>query len=607
MPQHIDLSIAALRQAYLSEQLTPHQVVAHVLAQCKQHSDNPIWISLFSQNELAPYLDRLARTSPDELPLYGIPFAIKDNIDLAATPTTAACPAFSYVAEKNATVVERLIAAGAIPIGKTNLDQFATGLVGTRSPYGSVRNAFHPDYISGGSSSGSAVAVALGLVSFALGTDTAGSGRVPAAFNNLVGLKPSRGLWSTHGVVPACRSLDCVTAFTLNPDDALLVHQIASGYDNADPYSRRKPVTFGAKPRFRFGVPLTNQLEFFGNHAMRELYDQALAHLQAIGGETVAIDFQPFTDAAKLLYEGPWVAERYTAIETFIQQHADSLHPVTRAIIEPATQLSAIGAFKAQYRLQAYKQRADEILDTVDFIVTPTSGTIYTIAEANANPLQLNANLGHYTNFMNLLDYAAIALPAGMLANGLPGGITLFGPAFSDEALLSYARRYCQKLEIPMGATAYRWQIADSAPPMTSDTVKVAVCGAHLSGLPLNHQLTDRGAKLVSKTHTAPVYRLYALPDGKRPGLIRDDRQGRAIEVEVWEMPSSHFGSFVAQIPAPLGIGRLDLQDGNQVSGFICEPYIIAQATEISSYGGWRAYFGRRSFLTERHNDQVGD
>jgi len=589
MPNKIDLSIHSLHKAYNNGSLTPAKVVEYIHEQQSQHADNPIWLHLLSEAELAPYLEALEGKSPEQLPLFGVPFAIKDNIDLAAIPTTAACPDYSYTPDESAYVVQQLINAGAIPIGKTNLDQFATGLVGTRSPHGAVGNAFNPDYVSGGSSSGSAVSVALGLVTFALGTDTAGSGRVPAAFNNLIGLKPSRGLWSNRGVVPACLTLDCVTVFALNPDDAESVHKVAASYDTRDAYARLAINETPVKEAFRFGVPKAENLNFFGNEESEKLFTDSLRQLVALGGEAVEIDMQPFLDAARLLYEGPWVAERYAAIEEFIQEKPEALYPTTRAIIEPAINATAVSAFKSQYKLQTYKKQCDAILATVDFVVTPTAGTLYTIAEVNDNPIQLNSNLGYYTNFMNLLDYSAIALPAGMQSNGLPLGITLFGPAFADLALLGYGKRYCAALDLPMGNTGFHWQAKHEA-TSNPEMVEIAVCGAHMSGLPLNAQLTNRNATLVAATTTAPHYRLYALPDGKRPGLLRDESEGHAIAVEVWQMPLKHYGSFVAEIPAPLGIGRVELADGRIVQGFVCEPYALAYAKEISHHGSWRTY-----------------
>jgi allophanate hydrolase len=474
-------------------------------------------------------------------------------------------------------VVERLIAAGAIPIGKTNLDQFATGLVGVRSPYGATRNAFNPDYIAGGSSSGSAVAVAQGLASFSLGTDTAGSGRVPAAFNGLVGLKPSRGLLSTRGVVPACRTLDCVSLFTRNAVDADAVFQVVAHFDPADPYARDLPQTPAECPaRFLFGIPHRSQLEFFGNSGAAQAFQDAVDRVQRMGGEAVTLDFTPFLAAARLLYEGPWVAERYVAIADFIQRQPEALFPTTRAIIEPAKQLSATQVFEAQYQLQALKRQTDALLAGLEFILTPTAGTIYTVAEIEADPIRLNAQLGYYTNFMNLLDYSAVAVPAGAQDHGLPFGVTLFSFAGCDRRLLAWADSFERAAEEPV--------------------IDLLVCGAHLSGLPLNSQLTERGATLVEATRTAPCYRLYALAGGPpfRPGLVRDEANGVSIEVEVWHLPLSALGSFMAGIPAPLGIGTVEIEGGRWVKGFICESYALAGATDITTYGGWRAYLASR-------------
>ncbi len=596
----MNLTISKLLAAYREGSVTPRAVVDYIHQQSSQYDAHNIWIHRLTLDELQPYLDRLEASSPNELPLYGIPFAIKDNIDLAGIPTTAACVEYTYTPNESAFVVQQLIDAGAIPIGKTNMDQFATGLVGTRSPepWGPCHNAFNSDYISGGSSSGSAVAVSLGLVSFSLGTDTAGSGRVPAAFNNLIGVKPSRGLLSARGVVPACRTLDCVTIFAFNPDDANQVMAVAASYDEGDDYARHNP--FDNLPRhygtpkgpFTFGVPAGDQLEFFGNHSARHLFTDAVEELKAMGGIAKEIDFEPFISAAKLLYQGPWVAERYAAIEGFIKQQPTALLPVINTIIGGAEPLRASDAFKAEYRMQHYRKITADILAEVDFLVTPTAGTIYTIDEVNADPIQLNSNLGYYTNYMNLLDCASVAVPAGFLDNGLPWGITLVSSAFSDNKLLSYAKRWQQHLCLAQGKVGYPFE-SDSKPSnLLNDSIPVIVCGAHLSGLALNWQLTERGATLLEATTSSPNYRLYALAGGPpyRPGMIRDDANGAAIEIEIWSVPKEQFGSFVAQIPAPLGIGKVETADGRWLPGFICESHAIGYAKEITDLGGWRKY-----------------
>ena len=596
--ENIDLRIDNLKHHYQMGDFTPTELIHSLLVKAKQHLDDNIWIYLLSEGEIAPYLEALKNYTPDQLPLYGIPFAIKDNIDLAHVPTTAACKEYAYTPRESAFVVQQLTNAGAIPLGKTNLDQFATGLVGTRSPYGACKNAFNPEYISGGSSSGSAVAVARGLVSFSLGTDTAGSGRVPAAFNNLIGLKPSKGLLSARGVVPACRSLDCVSIFALMTDDAEQVLQVAAKEDQDDPFSRPNvPKTQVVHEKFRFAYPRQEQLQFFANKSAERCFLQALERLKALGGEAVEIDYSVFQQSASLLYEGPWVAERYIAIESLLESQPEALLPVTRQIIAPAKEARAVDLFKAQYQLQTYKKQADAIVSQFDFVLLPTAGTVYTIEQVQAEPITLNSNLGYYTNFMNLLDYAAVAVPAGFMDNEVPFGVTLFGPAFTDRMLLSIARRLHHGPRLKLGATDF--PLAKTAAhshtsetPRDSEVIRIVVCGAHMQGLPLNHQLADRKARLLKRTVTAPYYRLYALAGGppQRPGLMRDERNGVAIEVEVWEMPAEQFGSFIKLVPQPLGIGTLELKDGSKEKGFICEHFAIETAKDVTSYGGWRGF-----------------
>ena len=584
----LNLAIDALLHAYRQKTFTPEFVVAQCLARIAARPEANIWIRVLSHDELEPYLARLRGLDPASLPLYGLPFAVKDNIDLAGIPTTAGCPAFAYTPTRSASVVERLIAAGAIPLGKTNLDQFATGLVGTRSPFGACHNAFDPAWLSGGSSAGSAVAVAAGQVSFSLGTDTAGSGRVPAAFNNLVGLKPTRGLLSTTGVVPACRSLDCVSIFTLEATDARRVFDVAAAFDETDVYARPLQAGQPAREGFVFGVP--RDLEYFGDAATQACFETAVAALQGLGGEAREIELTPMLAAARLLYEGPWVAERYAAIEDFIKEHPDALFPVTRQIIGPAIERTAVDAFKAQYRLLALKQASDRILAPLDFILTPTAATIYRRDEEAAAPLELNSRLGYYTNFMNLLDYSAIAVPAGFCPRGLPRGVTLFAGAFQDRALLDYAEQLDVALGLPLGATPARR--GQPFPAVDPGSLRLAVCGAHMSGLPLNHELTGRGARYAGSSRTAASYRLFALAGGppRRPGLVQVAGDGVAIEVELWDLPLAEAGSFLAGIPAPLGIGTLRLVDGTRVQGFLCEAIATAGAQDISAFGGWRGF-----------------
>lgn len=598
----MSMSVSALRNHYRNGQITPRTLILSLLDEARraqQHEQNPVWLHLLSADEMEPYLVWLEsrKNVIEELPLYGVPFAIKDNIDLAGIPTTAACPEFTYTPEHSAFVVGRLLAAGAIPLGKTNLDQFATGLVGVRSPYGACRNALNPEYISGGSSSGSAVAVAKQWVSFALGTDTAGSGRVPAALNHLVGLKPTRGLLSNRGLVPACRSLDCISIFASNMEDANGVFDVVAEFDSEDSFARANPYSNGHRygmqslQPFVVGVPRASQLAFFGDEESERLFKVAIEAARNSGAQIHEIDFQPFVDAARLLYEGPWVAERYIAVQALIERNPEALLPVTREIISAGIAPSAVDAFKSQYLLQSCKQQALAVLAEVDCVMTPTIGTEYTRSEVEADPIQLNSNLGYYTNFMNLLDCAAVAVPTGIKRSGVGFGVTLFHRAFSDKRLMAYGNRLLRQLEPASGpkTTASRCDTPLLAPAATVDIV---VCGAHLDGLPLNWQLRERGAQQLQATTTAPKYRFYALPGNAvaRPGLLRDEEQGQAIEVEVWRMPMEQFGSFVAEIPAPLAIGKIELSGGDWCTGFVCEPYALVGATEITRLRGWRGY-----------------
>lgn len=592
------LDFTALQAAYRSGE-TPVSVLNRVYSRIEETGLNPVWISLVPQETVLARAAEILRAGQAEMPLYGIPFAVKDNMDVAGMETTAACPAFAYTAVATATVVKRLEEAGAILVGKTNMDQFATGLVGVRSPYGACSNVFDAEYLSGGSSSGSAVAVAGGLVSFSLGTDTAGSGRVPAAFNNLIGLKPTRGTLSTSGVVPACRSLDCVSIFALTSSDAAQVFQAARGFDASDPYSRPSAATDGPAPwlgsPFRFGVPKADQWEFFGDADARKLYAKSIRALELLGGTAVEFDLSPFQETAALLYSGPWVAERLAALEDFIESHAEDMHQVVRGIITGGAKFSAVDAFLAQYKLEELRRQTSELWDNADLMLLPTTGTIYSQAEVEADPIRLNSNLGCYTNFVNLLDLAAVALPAGFRPNGLPFGVSLIGPAQTDLALLSVAdklHRHSGKmlggLPTPLAETALL------TPPVTPPgCTLLAVVGAHLTGEPLNRQLTERGARLTAATKTAAGYRLYALANTvpAKPGLVHAPGfEGPGIDVEVWAMPTFQFGSFVADIPTPLGIGSVELVDGSVVKGFICEPFAVEQAPEITHFGGWRPY-----------------
>ncbi|MEE4340786.1 allophanate hydrolase [Pseudomonas alliivorans] len=594
-PLLTDLRLDSVRAAYQSGAVSPRQLILQL--QEKAAELNPgyhLFIHLLSPDELEPYLAALESRELKDLPLYGVPFAIKDNIDLAGIPTTAACPDYAYTPERSATIVEQLIALGAVPMGKTNLDQFATGLNGSRSPYGPCPNSVLKEYPSGGSSSGSSLAVALGVSSFSLGTDTAGSGRVPAALNNLVGTKASKGLISTAGVVPACRTQDCVSLFTATAREASELLGLVAKLDPRDEYSRRNPAwndatAFGAPRPFRFGVPRAQDLEFFGCVQGPLLFSDAIDHLTALGGEAVTLDLSPFLEAASLLYDGPWVAERYSVAGQLMEETPAAVLPVIRAVLAKAPAVTGVETFRAQYRLQALKAICDKALEGVDCVVTPSIGRPMTSAELLAEPVLRNSELGYYTNFVNLLDYAAVAVPSTFMDNGLPWGVTLFGRAFTDQYLLSLADAFQRHTALPLisGNTP-------SAPTTVArnDRVRLVVCGAHLDGLALNGQLKQRGARLLEATQSSPDYQLYALAGGPpfRPGMVRVAEGGVAIEVEVWELPSAELGSFLTGIPAPLGLGKVQLADGRWETGFICEPYGLEGARNISEMGGWRAY-----------------
>ncbi len=597
------MDISSLHKAYASGASSPAAVVTAAYAAIAKHGERPVWIALVPQEtavKRARALEALDAAEQAKLPLYGIPFAVKDNIDVAGLSTTAGCPDYAFTPERSATVVAKLEAAGAILIGKTNMDQFATGLVGTRSPYGACSSVFNKEAISGGSSSGSAVAVASGLVSFALGTDTAGSGRVPAMFNNLIGLKPTRGILSAQGVVPACRTLDCVSIFAETVSDAASVLAAARGFDSADAFSRVASTGAGAAPwasatTFRFGVPAASALEFFGDKENPRLFQDAVARLVALGGEPIEIDLSPFLAAAQLLYKGPWVAERYAAIAPFVEEHAASMDPTVRTIISGATAYSAVDAFNAAYKLETLRSQTKPVWETIDVLVLPTAPRTYTRAEIAEAPIERNSHLGYYTNFVNLLDLAAIAVPAEMRPDGLPFGVSLIGPAFSDVALVGLADRLHRATTMDLGGSQRK--LADTPAIVSNLTppgcLLMAVVGAHLSGQPLNGQLTQRRGRLVRTCRTHPDYKFYALKNTTppKPGLEWvPGFEGPGIEVEVWALPEDTVGSFVEGVPPPLCIGTLRLEDGTQVKGFLAEPAALADATEITQTGGWRNY-----------------
>ncbi|CAA6606086.1 Allophanate hydrolase [Rhodospirillaceae bacterium LM-1] len=593
MLPHLPFDISSLHHAY-ENGLDPRSVIAEAFKRISDAADPGIFLHPFDRARLEADIDRLGRFDPEAFPLWGIPFAVKDNIDVKDAPTTAACPDFAYTAEQDAFVVNKLRAAGALLVGKTNLDQFATGLVGVRTPYPAPRNALDPAIVPGGSSSGSAVAVARGLVSFALGTDTAGSGRVPAALNGIVGLKPTLGALSCNGVVPACRTLDAVSVFALGVEDANRVFRVACAFDPKDAYSRQvlsTPVS-APPPAFRVGIPDAKTLEFFGDEAQAKSFSNVIATLRDMGGAIVEIDFTPFFNVAKMLYEGAWVAERLAAIESHLKAHPESLHPVTRQIIEGAQRLSAADAFRGQYRLAALKREAEPLLHKADLLCVPSIPTFYSLEDIERDPIGPNARLGTYTNFVNLMDLCALTVPTRQRADGRPGSATLIARAGCDGYIAAIGCDLQVRCEAPLGATD--WTLPEplyaTALPC-EDEIALAVVGAHMSGLPLNHELTALGGRFLGAAKTAPVYRLYRLAGGPpmRPGLVRDVT-GFAIALEVWALPASRFADFMRSVPSPLGIGTLALEDGCEVKGFICEPVAIADAKDVTAYGGWRAY-----------------
>jgi allophanate hydrolase len=579
----------AIASAVNSRTSSAEAVMVNTLARIEAYDavQPQIWISRASAADLlaqARAIDtRIA--AGETLPLAGVPYAAKDNIDVAGFATTAACPEFSYHPESDATAIARLQAAGAICVGKTNLDQFATGLNGTRSPYGIPRNAHNLAWVSGGSSAGSSVAVAARLVPFALGTDTAGSGRVPAAFQHLIGFKPTRGRWSNHGLVPACRTIDCITVFTNDADDAGLVDDVIAGFDALDAYSR--PLRERAINPRRFAVPRRDQRNWFGDIEAETLYDRALTTLATMG-EVVEIDIDPLLEAAQLLYGGPWVAERTAAMAGILASNPDAVDPTVRAVVEQGWGKTAVDLFNGMYRLADIKRLADQLWADIDVLAFPTTPTSYRVAEMLAAPVGLNSNLGLYTNFVNLLDMAAVAVPAGVKASGVGFGISFIGPADSDRALIDLAASWASACHHP------------TPPPLDLEgkmqTVRLAVVGAHLEGMPLHWQLKSRNATFVGAFETAPNYRLYAMADSTppKPALVHSE-DGAAIKIEVYELGVAEFGSFVVDVPPPLAIGTVTLADGSSVKGFVAEPRALAGATDITHLGGWRAYIAQRS------------
>ncbi|UFZ02876.1 allophanate hydrolase [Bradyrhizobium ontarionense] len=593
-------TVAEILAAHRAGLMTPKETVARTFARIRAHNDPAVFISLRDETDALAEAEALAGKDAAALPLYGVPVAVKDNIDVAGLPTTAACPAFAYTPARDSTAVARLRAAGAIIIGKTNLDQFATGLVGVRSPYGIPKNPVRADLVPGGSSSGSAVAVSAGLVPLSLGTDTAGSGRVPAMLNNIVGLKPSLGMISTAGLVPACRTLDCISVFALTVDDAVAALAVMAAPDPVDPFSRDRPLaTLTAFPRgVRLGIPRPGQLIFFGDKAAEAAYGAAAARFAKLGAELVEFDLEPFYETARLLYEGPWVAERYLVIRDLLASDPEAIHPVTREITIGGARGSAADTFAALYRLQALRKVAERTFAGVDALLLPTAPTAYTTAEVLADPILLNSRLGTYTNFVNLLDLCGLAVPAAIRGDGIPFGVTLLAPAGRDAALASLGRAFHADTALPVGAKSIpQPPLAAPSSSLHGDEIAIVVVGAHLSGMALNHELTSLGGRLLQATKTAADYKLYALSTTPpKPGMLRiEESKGSAMEVELWALSAASFGRFVDLVPPPLSIGTIRLADGRTAKGFLVEPAALDGARDISEFGGWRAYMAQKA------------
>ena len=595
----LSFDLVSLAHAY-DDGLTPERLVDLVFDRIAACGDPGIFITL-AERDMVLAQARALGPRDGTTPLWGVPCAVKDNIDVAGLPTTAACPAFTYEPARDATCVAKLRAAGALIVGKTNLDQFATGLVGVRTPYPAPQNAFNPAMVPGGSSSGSAVAVARGLVSFALGSDTAGSGRVPAALNNIVGLKPSLGSISATGTVPACRTLDTVSVFATTTDDAWAVYRTMSGFDASDAYSRSLPVgeIVPVRTPLRLGVPDARSRLFGGDALAERAFDVALADFAALGANLVTVDLAPFFATSKLLYEGAFVAERYAATRAVIEGHPQDMLDVTRTIIDGARRFSAADCFDAHYTRAALKRQTESLWSEIDALVVPTFPRPRTVADLREDPFGPNAELGTYTNFVNLLDLCGLAVPARFRDDGFPAGMTLLAPSGADAALAGIGRAFHRHVGVTLGATGAPQPVTrETAVRTTADTrIEIAVVGAHMSGMALNHELLARGGRFVRAATTRDTYQLFALPGGPphRPGLLRVGQSGHAIACEVWSLPPDGFGTFVASIPAPLTIGTVHLNDGSTPKGFLAESEAIADAVDISRFGGWRSYMKART------------
>ncbi len=598
MSAGIALTLSSLAAAYAAG-TSPAQIVEQVYARIEEVADPNIFLCLFPKEELLDAAGALGAFDPAR-PLWGVPFVIKDNIDVGGVPTTAACPDFAYVPDETAFVVQRLQEAGALLIGKTNLDQFATGLVGVRTPFGAPKNAIDPMIVPGGSSGGSGVCVAHGIASFSLGTDTAGSGRVPAALNNIVGLKPTLGALSATGVVPACRTLDTVSVFALTVSDAYAAYSVAAVYDPEDAYARdiATPAMVAPPSTLNIGIPSQNSIRFEGDEAQAASF-AATIHALKEGGATISeIDFEPLYEIAQMLYFGAWVAERYVATESLFESNPDALFPVTAKIIGSAVGKTAAETFKDFYKLKDLIAAAKPAIDACDVLCVPSIPTFASVADLEADPMGPNNMLGTYTNFVNLMDMCGIAVPTPARSDGRPGSVTILAKAGADAKTAAVATQIEAWGNRNLGATTWAFEPATLPADAPSDAIRIAVCGAHMSGLPLNHTLTERGARFVCAHRSAPDYTFHALPGAgvARPGMVRTEAgTGAAIALELWDMPLTAFGSFMKTIPAPLGIGMLTLADGSTVQGFICEAIATQGATDITELADWRKYLATKA------------
>jgi allophanate hydrolase len=594
------LDFHTLSQGYASGRLTPSKVVEAIYERIEARGEDHVWIHLVSRLHALQAAHALEAGGYDGRPLWGIPFSIKDCNDVIGLPTTNALKESAYIAETTGQAVTRLFDSGAILIGKTNMDQFGIGLVGMRTPYGACSSVFNDDYISGGSSSGSGVSVAAGLSSFSIANDAAGSGRVPAGFNNIVGIKPTPGIVSNACVSGGgcVKTIETLSVFALTVEDGMAVMRIITGYDPSYPFSKPEAdhvalEVVAAPPRFRFGIPAGDALRFFGDTQAGKLFGEAVARLEAMGGEAVPVDFSAFEETQRILYDGPWISERALSLDKTLAQYGDAIHPVTKRILENSGQYTSLDTFRAIHRIAELKCATRPVWEDIAVLLVPTTPTIYRKSEILADPIALNAKLGIYTNFVNLMGLCGIAVPNGFRADGLPTGVTFLAPGMEEAKVAAIAAEFHRRAGIGLGKHLNPYSAYDDKPALPASHREIAVVGAHLSGMPLNRELVERGGVFREKTRTAADYRLYALSGTvpPKPGLVRDPgAEGPGIEVEIWSLPLEGFADFVERIPQPLGIGKIALADGRQVSGFLCESAALAGARDITAHAGWRNY-----------------